>query len=538
MASVLRFSFVLGFLLQTFWQPAVAWASSCDELLTPESHFNLAEEAKANVSYAQNLYKQFQERSSILLSSLKSAEESGEYKVFDTIGIGAGPHNACLLAALKAADPGAKSLVIESSDSLGTFQKLGKTFRLNTPEHGNVSGNVFPAIPAQVSDFNPAGKVFVEGEAVGDATLGAYQYADAPIVFGEKVTLIEKTESGLPARYRLTTQSGVHVYANSVSIATGLGTPAIRITDPATLALIRSETAEAAISPIATVDDFLKNLDKASSLAPQSIPDLSQEEVVVVGAGDGGNIAVEAGGGLAQGLPSSVNEKLKAKKIVWIGQKAKNAKEFISTLNERKAHRYGDIAELYENGKIDPREGRLETVEKITVSGRPRFKISFSSPTGDKTQMVVDRVIFSTGYQNESPQLLSGLGTQTTLKPVLGSIDKKTVPIGDQVFVGGKPENIWIVGNASSVQPTKEEWDHAVGGYMDILLPRSSELGRQIGTDLASLAHDDPASVAPHILHSVSGTSYVFKVEESVLGNASSPSIAEAKISFARLLRN
>ncbi len=156
--------------------------------------------------------------------------------VYDTVAVGAGPKNAILVGALKETNPNLNVLVIESTDSLGTFHRV-KGFDINSAEWIGDSGNAFPTSSLHLRDFNINNSAYATAEELGYATQAAWQIADPDILFKSVVTKVSKEPApgAWPAKYKIETDKGTIVYARSTVVTPGLGAPINRLKDASSI---------------------------------------------------------------------------------------------------------------------------------------------------------------------------------------------------------------------------------------------------------------------------------------------------------------
>ena len=98
--------------------------------------------------YFGSIKKYFEERSQDLIRGALDSMKNGK-TLHTTVGvIGAGPHGATALNAVRSAFVKATNTLYEATSHFGTFEKLGR-FDTNTVETFDDSGNSFPGSPFQ-----------------------------------------------------------------------------------------------------------------------------------------------------------------------------------------------------------------------------------------------------------------------------------------------------------------------------------------------------------------------------------------------------
>lgn len=461
--------------------------------------------------YAQNAQEQMLAKGAKTEKMLLASKEP---KVYDVIAIGAGPNNGVAVSVLKETNPNLNVLVIESTESMGTFNKL-KGFDINTPEFIGNSGNTFPGTPVQLRDFNINDASFASAEDLGSLTVATYKSADADMIFNNKVIkwTKEPTPGAWPAKYKVETSNGVTVYANAGLAGTGFGPPITRLKDPASIALVTRYEDEikaldlvknASYSPKATsVDDFLTIASKDMKAGRQAVARYKGKKVLVIGSGDGGNIAVEATAGLNKQLnPSGLDTNIET---VWLGQEYPTGSAFLESLSTRKNLRYGRIAEAMDNGKIKSVNGYLARVEEfVNEAGEKQFKAFYTTKDGTAIgePLIVDNLVFATGYPNNHSTLTpvfksmaekgNAAGDEITFEAFSGRVDdftryeefKTSSEITKQLTINGQAEDIYATGVFAKMNVTPEEWKVPTGGFLDITAPKSAATGQMIAQKL------------------------------------------------------
>lgn len=434
--------------------------------------------------------------------------------VYDAVVIGAGPNNAVAISVLKEARPDLNVLVIEATEDFGTFNRI-KGFDINTPEFIGNSGINLPGSPVQLRDFNITDASFASGEDLGNLTIGTYKSADPELIFNNTVIKWEKEPltGTWPAKYRVETNKGLVVYTNSGLAGTGFGPPITRLKDPASVQLVAKYESQLAkvnlkddilFSPkITSVDKFLSIATNDVKAGRSAMARYQDKKVLVVGSGDGGNIAVEA----TQGLNKLLNPKGTATsvKTVWLGQPSTNSQDFLASMGTRKNLRYARIAEGFDNGSISPHNGYLARVEEFTnEAGEVQFKAYYTKKDGTPVSepLVVDNVIFATGYPNDHSTLTpifspmaknaNARSDEIVFQGVQGRVDdytpyqefKTDSEITKQLSVKGNLEDVYATGVFAKTPISDAEWSIPTGGFLDITAPKAAATGRLIAQKL------------------------------------------------------
>ena len=491
--------------------PAGSCAGEVAQDLITESQADGKEFSEAR-EYVAERQKGMMKRGKAKLAAIKASMAKGKSTKVDVVAIGAGPHTGMALSGLRGVAPRLRALVFEASDKNGVFNQLGG-FDVNTVEEADASGNTIAASPVQVKHFNFFGYRFVPAEVFGFTTVLSHLFSNSTVIYGERVVKVTERPSGenWPGRYRVESSSGAVVYTDHIIIGVGMGTPSYRISDAESAELVRAELAKNAShqadpnyeAGILSVDEYLaiqfkrryrKGSTDSSSTGVSGNEHESEKTYAVIGAGDGGAIAVEG----ALGLNMTLNPKGLAykTKVFWMGQKAKTGDEYYEALpSENRKKRYGRARVGYDQNRLFGLE-RAQKIERVVENGVNRFKVYYGPTEGGPYTgfKVVDHVIFATGYESLIPTLLKGMtggdGKQVGYSLIKQSLDGYTrypelaheSPVGLQVSVGGKEQQIYAIGNSADIKGTGYELTHdelniAVGGYLDLLGARSAALG-------------------------------------------------------------
>jgi hypothetical protein len=502
---------------------------------SPEAQARLQERIAADArKYVEAKRDAMLRRSAQLNRAMAEGTRAGRPMRVDVLAFGAGPHSGVFLSNLTMANPNLRVLAVDASDGrFGTFDNV-RGFRVNTREQPANSGNTFPGVPIQPRDLNARGAEFVDARNFGDVTVLAHSFAGGQVAFGNRVSKVTENPrdpndpSGYRdgGRYRVEMENGNVVVTDAIFAATGLGDPKALVADGPSQEIVRREldqfdsyAATSVKGPrVSVVDNFLRLQDEDVSAGRDPMARYEGGVIAVIGAGDGGNIAVEG----ALRLTDSLNPRgLSASNpIVWIGQKATTGDEFVNAMKPGKQARYGAIRKGFDTNMVQPAPGRLVGVREIDENGRKRFELTYEQfdpegrpIPGTRVATKADHVVFATGYENRVMEPFRGLVAPNGA----GNIDLRVVaedtrdftnnirlageaPVAGQVTVDGTPHAIYIGGNAAAdrpgdrrLQPTESDWQWATGGYLDILLGRTAALGRSLGPTLGPRNQPPPA---------------------------------------------
>lgn len=129
-------------------------------------------QARAEVNdYLKSIRQEVFENSKKL--TVKVSSESKLKRSYDVVIVGAGPHGAVVASEILKVNPMANILILDNSTGelgAGVFSNLGESFRINSAESREISGNNFPGNPVQVSDFNSDGIKYVSSQVLGHLT--------------------------------------------------------------------------------------------------------------------------------------------------------------------------------------------------------------------------------------------------------------------------------------------------------------------------------------------------------------------------------
>jgi hypothetical protein len=478
--------------------------------------------------YVDGIMAQQHVQSDALANEIERANALGNPFVVDVVGVGAGPQNAIAFANLRAELPNGVFVILETSDRLGTFDKM-RSFDVNTKELGLASGNTFPGVPVQPRDLNPHGVKYLPSTNFADVTALAHHYSRVKVLFEHsQIGLEEEPAPGAwPARYRVKIRrvdkfgnsKDLFVYSRAEIAAPGFGEPESRVSDQASQDLIAEEAAQTATAMahptsrlghapgIQTVDSMLRIAGDDAKEGRSPMARYGDGDFVVVGPRDGGAIGVEAITGLNATLnPGGVPTH---NPVTWLGQKAKTGAAYRDSIpNRARVDRYERIGAKIDSKQVTTQAGYLQKVEPVLENGKRRFLITYSEHadgSGAQGTLTTAHLVFATGYQNGVMKLFDGLGgpeAPPALRPIVQNPQLFTsnpsfhsdTTIASQVVTqksGGseRPHQIYVVGNAilntqGGGEISSRESGGAVGGFIDILGPRSATAGRRMGEEL------------------------------------------------------
>lgn len=468
---------------------------------------------------ANSIHKYMEAGYAKILDKAKVTEEairtSTKPVVYDVVSIGSGPHNGIAINAMKDVDPNLKILVIDKSQNLGVFHQV-KGFDINTPEYLKHSGNTFPGSPTQLKDFNVDKRIYATAEELGEQTQATYRYADADIVFKNQVLTVTKapTPGAWPAKWKIETNKGLVVYSKAGISAQGFGDFATRLKDAKSIEVVEKyHTAymtkdlvkDAKYSPpISSVDDLIPAIHQDTKLGRVGVDRFDDgETILVVGAGDGGNIAIEALTGLNKKLnPTGAVAKTK---ITWLSQEAKTGEEYVKTLSPRTTKRYARIGKTIDSKQVEPINGYLARIEEfIDANGNVKFKAYYTTKTGEAIgePIIAKNIVFSTGYPNNQSHITPIFNRMAKdpaaieFKPIVGDIDDYTrypqfnqeeTFTSRQLTVNGQAEDWFSVGVGGKIPASNiEKTQIPVGGSLDVLAPKSASTGKMIAEKIST----------------------------------------------------
>ncbi|MEM7609321.1 MAG: hypothetical protein AAF411_28565, partial [Myxococcota bacterium] len=253
---------------------------------------------------------------------------------YDVVLVGAGIHAAVWLYTVMRVRPELKVLVVEQSANVcSTFARLGDSLILNSPTSSRVglNANIAPGHFVQVSDFDElATRTFPTAKHLHELAAMMLFHADANVAFEFSVGAIERSDDGYVLR-----SDDRHVRANTVVVCNGMGghrRDAFR--------------RDARSEQVVCGDEFIR------ACYDEHEPDLTNQTVAVVGAGDTANCVMEYLLPLTyprRPYSSLAKDWLAPKKVYWIGQSAANVRDFYFANKQRYCYS-GGIIEFFWHG--------------------------------------------------------------------------------------------------------------------------------------------------------------------------------------------
>ena len=258
-------------------------------------------------------------------------------RAYDVILVGAGVHAASFLYNLRRTHPHLSVLIVEKSTSIcSTFSKLGDSLVLNSPTFSTVglNSNIVQGHFLQLSDFDElAERPFPTAKHLYELATMVLFHADADIAFDFEVEDV----SPVADRYTVSCVDQT-VRASSVVVANGFGEPARS-----------SFVVDRLTDRVIVGDDFIAARFAGSDLDER----IRDKRVAVIGAGDTANCVMEHLLPLvyphkSYGFPREAP--FLPRSVVWIGQEAKDVKEFFFANKLRYCHS-GGVIEFFWDGE-------------------------------------------------------------------------------------------------------------------------------------------------------------------------------------------
>lgn len=440
--------------------------------LTDQSDL-VAEAARVDIANRSQAYK----------NMLKASPDDKDIRSFDTVIIGGGPQTAAGMGKLQ----GTRTLVLNESDDMGTFAKMGDTFKVNSPPEANN----FPTGMVQHEDM-ARGQDYTAGRVIGNATDVNMALSDADFYIGDRAVAYRIAPEGSPHKYIVETKNGQKFYTDNIVDISGMGEKTFPIKDAATQDLIKKEY-ESGMSRIRFVDDFLTDSQKIARTGVNPIESTAGKRVVVIGGGDGGAISTEYvfGHGPPAGYAFKTDnlDALHPKVVYWFGQKAKNSTDYKNASWKR----YWDLARDFDSKELKPVDARATRIEKITSGpDKGAFKV-FYGP-GPNDYKVADEVIFAAGYDREAvssrvAHLAGGNHDGVQTQMIRGNPEGKfpaDVNVAKQIVVNGEPQSVYVAGPATGGLDTVGEAGGENSPRIQTLGPRTSQLMQNIRNSITS----------------------------------------------------
>ena len=394
----------------------------------------------------------------------------------------------------KQKNPGLKALIVEkTADICSTFSRLGDSLVLNSPTFSTVglNSNLAQGHFIQVSDFDElAERQYPTAKHLHELATMILFHSDADILFGYGVDDVEKAGS----QYSVSSD-GRTVEARCVVLTNGMG-----------------EQRKNSFQQDKRSERFIEGDDFISACYSEGVflERIRSARIAVVGAGDTANCVME------HLLPLTYpNERYSSFRkgpflpslVYWIGQNARNIRDFYFTNKQRYGHS-GGIIEFFWDGEAPfdlPADAWKRT--KALIQFVPDRLDSFSHGeealelTAGGERLEADIVVDCTGRFNE----LSALLLQDQYEFVQGDIvlhggqwDERQDSFvlsprylkGKKVACKIKGEHIFLLGCACPLNELIDD-EEALDGSL-----RYQEEKRSLTNSKFSLEHTLPRSVA------------------------------------------
>ncbi len=263
------------------------------------------------------------------------------------IVIGSGPSSANYRSALQTLNPKLSPLVIDAQGFVGgqfssiidpifrlnsRSRPLGTITRENLPGTESPLNTLGPYCPIQESDLTS--NIYGDQTNIGLAIelnhlLAGGVLSSTALVRWNRIESKDGRPLYVVELRRTDTGETARITTNRITFARGLGTPNIGLDlrDKETAQIVAEEREKAAKGEFSRYRVFPQFLgDLADRSSPFPLQDIST--TAVLGAGDGGNVAVEALLGFGPTVGISPIELDRVKKVLWFGQKIRTKEEF------------------------------------------------------------------------------------------------------------------------------------------------------------------------------------------------------------------
>jgi ribulose 1,5-bisphosphate synthetase/thiazole synthase len=416
-------------------------APVCQQLLSSTSITAQDELANA-LKLSDLLNKELFSQSRKLQVKLKKKNE-----VFDVICLGAGPQ--CAAASLVLGQSKLKSLVVEKTNVVAS-NFAQKDFIINSSETDILSMHNFPG---GVIKFDQVISQKYANSRQLAAYIQAQQYqSGVPVLFQTEIIGFRIDKQGDSSVVVLKTKSGQELRAKRLLIGTGLGEANTKVPTPEYRAMFKHLVNKSSVEPhalqkIMSTETFMKALN----IAPHRKTKIEMpKRLVIIGNGDGARITVEELLEPYVVLPKDFQ-------ILWIGNNAKTAEEYVMSQNGW--DRYIDkVVPHYQANRIVAIDG-YAMEGKLLDNGT--LKIRVENPTTKvSTEVEADMVIDSTGYENVILKVLAQDLGEATLKDVKGSMPEREltgISIARQVTTQSQETPIYFIGPATGPLLSKDQ---------------------------------------------------------------------------------
>lgn len=385
----------------------------------------------------------------------------------DVVLVGGGIHAGIVAAAVSRQAPGLKVVTIESGPRLGrVFSQSGPLFRINSPELGSMSANILPGAPLQLADLTSAR--FANADTLGSVVVMNHYASGAVPLLKEKVVEVRPSAGGAVVR----TSSGLELKARAVVLATGLGQPNLPCGDPATQQLVHGEAWKpVGLEQAPSLEFFDAALRRAAAVVRAGGDPLAPyrgKSLAVVGAGDAGNVWVELLAGAAPRSAYGTGEVGVDGPIHWVRQQATDHASFVARTKKRY---HKPFEALWAAGRFQPHPERLGTVARAGDRYRVRLEGGGS--------LVVDHVLFCTGYRSIVPQLVQPFGVGSEFQPYRGPAEGigPSTALAKRLQTSRGPAPVWVIGAGAAPLATDDELDRSLthnAVSINVLAPRSA----------------------------------------------------------------
>lgn len=423
-------------------------------------------------------------RSNLIAKNIDQATNSGRVdeasQVYDYITVGGGVHAGVFNNAISLNNNKLKGLSVEREDLVASnfatdYFKINSTSRQDIvgqkarPGVGNL--NRLLGGPVQVPDIST--NKYPSGRAISDATLFNFIAQDNDILFKHQIVSVSDSfldGEAAPARYKilLKDEKGKekYIYANKIVNTVGLGKENFDFLDKKSRKFVKSEIKK--IPRDGKFEDIERDLPKVltfnaarklATLSPTPFRPYSGEEVMVVGDGDSGRVAIEwlIREGQDDFYGKDVTQAGTVKGIVWGGARQEDCEDYI--INNRV--RYASIAAVYKNETLNPLNARITEIKELE-NGKIKVT-SVSRETGVTNTSIVDRVILAAGFKSESSKVYKDIIKRDSMGDKLGAqnpiersdrvkiindvVEGESTAIAKKMKkVGGKKQDIYWVG--------------------------------------------------------------------------------------------
>lgn len=313
---------------------------------------------------------------------------------YDVVLVGAGIHAAMFIYVARKAHPHLSVLIVEKSTEIcSTFSRMGDSLILNSPTSSKVglNSNVAQGHFVQVSDFDElAERPFPTAKHLHELATMVLFHADADIVFDFCVDDVRRAGGNYAV-----SSNGRIVEARSIIVSNGMG-------EPRRDAFV-SDKSSARVIP---GDDFIAAHHEDEAFSKRMVG----KTLAVVGAGDTANCVMECL--LPLTYPrcrygASRNDSFAPALVYWIGQGARNVRDFYFVNKQRYCHS-GGVIEFFWDGESPfdlPAEAWKRAKSRIRCVSHKLLSLSHEADSielrAGSERFEVDLVVDCTGRCNE-----------------------------------------------------------------------------------------------------------------------------------------